>query len=83
MNAGRPEELFVGFVALVLVPVIALRILRGLRTGRVPLYRTSILREDDRAKFGFLLALHTASLLLIALVAVDLLLGLRLKESLL
>ncbi|WP_114955151.1 hypothetical protein [Sphingosinicella terrae] len=83
MNSGRTEELFVGLVALILVPVIAARILRGLRTGRLPLYRTSIHREDDRAKFGFLLALHAASLALIALVAIDLLFGLRLKESLL
>ena len=83
MASGRSEGMFVGFVALVLVPIIAARILQGLRTGRLPLYRTYIQREDDGAKFGFLLALHAASLLLIALVALDLLLGLRLKESLL
>ena len=33
--------------------------------GRLPLYRTTIRREDDRAKFAFLLALHAASLALI------------------
>ena len=83
MSGLRSEETLVGVLALVLVPVIAHRVWRGVRTGRLPLYRTYVRREDDRAKFGVLLALHAASLMLVALVAVDLLFGLRLKESLL
>ena len=80
---SRTEELFVGLVAAALVPIIVLRILRGLRTGRLPLYRTYIRREDDRAKFAVLLVLHAATLGLSAFIAVDLLFNLGLKESLL
>ena len=76
------EELLVGLVALLLAPLIALRIARGLREGRLPLYRTYLYRENDRAKFGFLLGLHLLSLLLIIFVAADLLLGLDLKGRL-
>lgn len=82
MNSATPDEILVGFVAMILVPIIAGRILRGLRTGRLPLYRTYILREDDRAKFGVLLGLHGLSLIIVALVAVDLLFNLDLKERL-
>ena len=82
MNPATPDELLVGVIALILVPLIGSRILRGVRTGRLPLYRTHILREDDRAKFGFLLALHGLSLLVIAAIAVDLLFNLDLKERL-
>ena len=82
MNSATSEELLVGAIALILVPLIGWRILRGIRTGRLPLYRTYIMREDDRAKFGFLLALHGLSLLLIAAIAADLLFNLDLKERL-
>lgn len=77
-----PEELLVGLFALALVPLIALRIGRGLREGRLPLYRTYQRREDDGAKFALLLALHALSLALVAIVAADLLLGLGLREAL-
>ena len=82
MTSARSEELLVGVVALILVPLIARRVLRGLRTGRLPLYRTYVQREDDRAKFGALLALHGVTLLLIAAIAADLLFQLDLKERL-
>jgi hypothetical protein len=82
MSPATSEELLVGAIALVLVPLIGRRILRGVRTGRLPLYRTSILREDDRVKFGALLGLHALSLLLVAIIAADLLLNLDLKERL-
>lgn len=71
-----PEELLVGLFALALVPLIALRIARGLREGRLPVYRTSLRREESKAKFAVLLALHALSLALVAIVAADLLLGL-------
>ena len=76
------EDIFVGLVALALLPLIAWRILRGLREGRLPLYRTYIAKDDNAAKFGVLLALHALSFLLIGLVAADLLLGLGLRERL-
>jgi hypothetical protein len=80
--SSRPEEIVVGLVALALVPIIGWRILRGLRTGRLPLYRTYIQRDDGQAKFGVLLVLHALTLLLVAAIAADLLLNLGLKEML-
>ena len=77
------ENLFVGLIALALLPVIAWRIWRGLKQGQLPLYRTRIDRSVGAAKFNFLLGLHVLVFLLIAVVAADLLLGLGLKEKLL
>ena len=74
------EELLVGLICLALVPVITLRILRGLRTGRLPLYRTYIDREADGPKFTALLIVHALSLALIAFIAADLLLGLGFRS---
>ena len=76
------ENLMVGLVCLALLPLIAWRILRGLREGRLPLYRTYIQRGDNAAKFGVLLALHSLSFLLIGLVAADLLFNLGIRDSL-
>jgi hypothetical protein len=70
------EDLLVGLVALALLPLIALRIWRGLREGRLPVYRTYLAREGNAAKFTFLLVLHALSFVVVALVAADLLLGL-------
>lgn len=78
----RPEDLLVGLVALALLPLIAMRIRRGLRDGRLPLYRTYLQRAESGAKFNLLLSLHALSFVLIALVAADLLLGLGLRERL-
>ena len=74
------ENLLVGLVCLALVPLIGARILRGLRTGRIPLYRTDVERSEDEVKFFSLLALHGISLLLMAFIAADLLLGLGFRE---
>jgi len=82
VTAGRSEELLVGVVALLLVPLIIRRIARGLREGRLPLYRTAIGRDAGASRFGLLLFLHVLSLLLVAIIAADLLLGLGLKEKL-
>jgi hypothetical protein len=76
------ENLFVGLIALALLPLIALRIRRGLREGRLPVYRTYHERADSAAKFNVLFALHALAFLLIALIAADLLLGLGLRERL-
>ncbi|MBA3835065.1 MAG: hypothetical protein M3448_01155 [Pseudomonadota bacterium] len=74
------ENILVGIVCLALVPLIVARMLRGVRTGRLPLYRTYLERDGDQAKFYSLLALHGISLLLIAFIAADLLLGLGFRN---
>lgn len=79
---GRSEDLLVGALALALLPLIALRIRRGLREGRLPLYRTYVGRDEGGSKFGLLLGLHTLSFVLVALIAADLLFQLGLKEAL-
>ena len=80
MSGG--ENLLVGIVALALVPLIAWRILRGVRTGRLPLYRSYVERGEAGSRFTLLLIMHGLSLLLVAVVAADLLFGLGLKERL-
>ena len=77
-----PDELLIGLFALALLPLIALRIRRGLRDGRLPVYRTTLGRQESRSRFGVLLALHVLSFVLVAAVAADLLLGLGLKAAL-
>ena len=78
------ENLLVGLIALALVPVIGWRIWRGIKYGQLPLYRTRIDRGTaGAAKFNFLLGLHVLVMLLIAVIAVDLVFGLGLKERLL
>lgn len=76
------EDLFVGLVGLALLPMIAWRIRRGLKEGRLPVYRTYLDRTDDERKFRLLLALHAASFVVVALITADLLLGLNLKDAL-
>jgi hypothetical protein len=76
------EDFLVGLFALALVPLIGMRILRGLREGRVPVYRTYLQRDENRAKFNVLLIIHALSLVLVAVVAADLLLGLGLRHAL-
>ena len=82
MTISRSEDLLVGLIGLVLLPLIANRILRGLREGRVPLYRSYLRREEGEAKFKALVALHALSFVAIALITADLLLGLGLREAL-
>ena len=74
------QDFLVGLIGLVLVVLIALRIRRGLRDGRMPVYRTSIQRDEQPGRFRFMLALHVLSLLLVAIIAADLLLGLDLRS---
>ena len=74
------ENIFVGLVALALLPLLGLRIVRGLRDGTLPLYRTRIAREEDRTRFIVLLVLHALSFAVVAVIAADLLLGLGLRR---
>lgn len=69
-------DLLVGMAGVALLPMIAWRIWRGLKEGRLPLYRTYVSRDEAGSKFGLLLALHALSFVVVALIAADLLLGL-------
>ncbi|HEY0626476.1 MAG TPA: hypothetical protein VGD10_07055 [Allosphingosinicella sp.] len=75
MTISRSEDLLVGVIGLALLPLIAWRIVRGIREGRLPLYRSYVSRDDNAAKFNVLLALHALSFALVAFIAADLLLG--------
>ena len=76
---GGSEDLLVGAIALGLLPLIALRIRRGLKEGRLPLYRTYVDRGEAGSRFGLLLGLHALSFILVALIAADLIFQLGLK----
>lgn len=76
------EDLFVGLVALALVPIIAWRIRRGLRDGRLPIYRTYVRRDERPRRFLVMVVLHSLTLLLAAVVTADFLLGLDLRRAL-
>ena len=78
---GRSEDLLVGAIAFALLPVIAFRLRRGLKEGRLPLYRTSVGRDESGSKFGLLLALHALSFVVVAVVAADLLFQLGLRSG--
>ena len=76
------EDLFVGLVGVALLPMIGWRIRRGLKEGRLPLYRTYLSRDEAGSKFALLLGLHGLSFVLVAIIAADLLFQLGLKEAL-
>jgi hypothetical protein len=76
------ENLLVGLVALALLPLIGWRVVRGVRDGRLPLYRSYVDRAESRTRFGALLVLHGLSFVLIAVIAADLLLNLGIRERL-
>ena len=80
MSPDGPGDILVGLIALAVVLLIALRIRRGLRDGRLPLYRTYVERGEQPGRFRVMLILHVLSLVVVAIVAADLLLGLGLRE---
>ena len=80
MTTFRSEEMLVGVIGLALLPMIALRITRGLREGRLPIYRTYLTRDEGQAKFTALLGLHALSFLIVAAIAADLLFNLGLRD---
>ena len=80
--SARPEDMLVGLVALALLALIARRLVRGWRDGRLPLYRTYVRRDEAPGRFRLLLALHALSFVLIGVVSADLLLGLGLRARL-
>ncbi len=82
MTTFRSEDVLVGLIGLGLLPLIAYRLWRGLREGRLPIYRTYFDRHENKAKFGMLVGIHLLSLILVAAIAADLLLNLGLRDAL-
>ena len=76
------QDLVVGLIGLALLPLIGLRLWRGVRDGRLALYSTYVEREAGQGKFAILLAIHALSFVLVAGIAADLLLNLGLREAL-
>ena len=74
------DDLLVGLIALMLLPLIMWRVVRGLKEGRLPIYRTYHDRAESAAKFNLLLSLHALAFLLVAAIAADLLLGFGLRD---
>lgn len=76
----RPDEMLVGALALLLAALLVRRVIVALRSGEVPLYRTRLTRaEAGETKFRTLLALNALGALALAIIGLDLLLGLGLK----
>ncbi|MEN3972913.1 hypothetical protein WJS89_09565 [Sphingomicrobium sp. XHP0235] len=77
---GRPEEMLVGIIAGVLAIVSLWRVRAALRDGVVPLYKTRKTREElGSPKFAALVAVHAALAILLAFIAIDLILVLRVR----
>jgi len=76
------EDLLAGLIGAALLPLIGWRMRRGLKEGRLPLYRTYVSREEAGSKFGLLLGLHALSFVIVAIIAADLIFQLGLKEAL-
>jgi hypothetical protein len=81
MTTFRSEEVLVGIIGLALLPLIGRRIMRGVREGRLPLYRSDVTREESGPKFTVLLGLHALSFLLVAAMSADLLLDLGFRSG--
>jgi hypothetical protein len=75
------EDVLVGGVAAIVAGLIAWRIGRGLREGRLPVYRTYLSRDENAGKFNLLLVLHGLSFLVVATIAADLLFNLNLRDA--
>ena len=77
---GRPEEIFVGVIALVLALVLAARVRRADATGEIPLYRTRKTKAElGETKFKALLLLNIAAMVALIAVGLDLILQLGLR----
>ena len=76
MTISRSEDLFVGIVALALVPWTAWTIIRGLREARLPLGRSHVGRDRPGA-FNLLVAFYAVAGLMAAFIAMDLLFKFR------
>lgn len=81
MTTSLSEDLLVGLVALGLVPWTVWTVIRGLRQERLPIGRAYVGR-DRRGAFHVLLAFYLLAGLMAAVIAVDLLFGISIRQAL-
>ncbi|WP_166038577.1 hypothetical protein [Sphingosinicella sp. YJ22] len=75
MHSGRTEELIVGLLCLVVIlPWIAWTVRRGLASGRMPIGRGKVERDERPGAFRVLLGLYILAAAMIAFAGLDLLL---------
>jgi len=82
LTAFRSEDALFGIAALALMPWIARVMLRGLRSARLPIGRSQVIRGERPGAFGALLVFYAAMLVLNAAVAADLLFNLDIRNAL-
>lgn len=75
-------DLFTGIVALIVAGVLVKRVVLALKDGVIPLYKTRLTRaEAGEGKFLSLVGLNAFGALVMAVIGLDLLLGLGLREA--
>ena len=77
MTTFRSENVLVGLIAAAAVPWIGWTLSRGLREGRLPIGRAYVSRAERRGPFNLLFGLYVAAAGLAAVIALDLLFGIR------
>jgi uncharacterized membrane protein len=80
MTTSRSEDVLVAIIGLGLVPWIGWTIRRGLQSGRLPIGRAYVRREERRGAFNALLAFYSIAALGAAFISFDLLFGLSRVE---
>ena len=76
------EDAFLGAVMIALAALVAVRVVRALQTGEVPLYRKRVTRgEVGGAKFTTIVALNVLVAVGLLVLAADLFLGLGIRPS--
>jgi hypothetical protein len=75
MRDFRADEMFVGLVALASIFWIVSILRRGSASGRLPIGRAHVLREDRRGAFRFLFGLYVIAALAMLYIGLDLLVG--------
>ena len=77
MTTFRSENVLVGLIAAAVVPWIGWTLARGLRDGRLPIGRAYVRRDERQGPFSLLFSLYVVAALMAAVIALDLLFGLR------
>ena len=82
MTTFRSENVLVGLIAATVVPWIGWTLARGIRAGRLPIGRAYVRREERQGPFNLLFGFYVVAALMAAVIALDLLFGLRFGDLL-